>query len=116
MPGPLLRRQARTLVLAWLALLALMLSSLGSAYLQLGIVNSFAGLAIAAVKSAIVLWIFMGLRQASGLLRLVALVGFGAFGLLLILSGVDYLTRPAAPAPVERAQQLRPPRADLDTS
>src|SRR5213076_957779 len=52
-------RQVRRLALAWIALLALMFASLGSAYVLLGIGNAVAGLVIASVKVAIVIALFM---------------------------------------------------------
>jgi hypothetical protein len=53
-------------------LLALMFASLGSAYLRLGAFNVVAGLAIAGIKAALVLWLFMRLRDAPALMRFVA--------------------------------------------
>ncbi|MCK9686282.1 cytochrome C oxidase subunit IV family protein [Scleromatobacter humisilvae] len=103
-------RTARTLGLAWIALLALMLASLGSAYLKLGPWNMVGGLVIAAIKAAIVAWLFMRLREAGPLIRLVAVVGLGVWGILIALSGVDYETRALTPAAVQRPQQLLPPQ------
>ncbi len=108
---PELRRTARTLGLAWAALLALMLASLGSAYLKLGPWNMVAGLVIAAIKAAIVGWLFMRLRESGTLVRLVAGVGLGVWLVLVVLSGVDYETRATTPAPVQRPQQLLPEQA-----
>ena len=54
-------RPVRRLLLAWAALVALMLASLGSAYLPLGAGNLVAGVVIAAVKTGIVAWVFMRL-------------------------------------------------------
>ena len=101
-------RTARLLGLAWLALLALMLASLGSAYLRLGPWNMVAGLTIAAIKAALVAWLFMRLREAGPLIRLVAVVGLGVWLILVALSGVDYQTRSKTPADVQRPQQLLP--------
>ena len=101
-------RTARLLGLAWLALLALMLASLGSAYLRLGPWNMVAGLTIAAIKAALVAWLFMRLREAGPLTRLVAVVGLGVWLILVALSGVDYQTRSKTPADVQRPQQLLP--------
>ena len=105
--SPGLARRTRTIAAAWLALLALMLASLGSAYLKLGPWNMVAGLVIAAVKSAIVAWLFMRLREAGPLIRLVAIVGLGVWLILLVLSGVDYETRHVAPAAVQQPRQLQ---------
>jgi len=101
-------RTARTLAITWLALLALMLASLGSAWLKLGPWNMVAGLAIAAIKAGLVAWLFMRLREAGPLIRLVAVVGLGAWFILIGLSGVDYATRSRTPAAVQRPEQLLP--------
>ena len=106
--SPGFARSARTIATAWLALLVLMLASLGSAYLKLGSWNMVAGLAIAAVKTAIVAWLFMRLRESGALIRLVAVVGLGVWCILLVLSGVDYETRRVTPAAVQRPLQLSP--------
>ena len=108
MTSPAFARSARTIASAWLALLALMLASLGSAYLKLGPWNMVAGLAIAAVKSTIVAWLFMRLRESGPLIRLVAAVGLGVWFILLALSGVDYETRHVTPAAVQRPRQVPP--------
>ena len=105
---PPFTRTVRTLGLTWLMLLALMLASLGSAYLRLGPGNMVAGLAIAATKAALVAWLFMRLREAGALIRLAAVVGLGVWLILVALSGVDYQTRSRTPAAVERPQQLLP--------
>jgi cytochrome c oxidase subunit 4 len=104
-------RTVRLLGATWLALLALMLASLGSAYLRLGPWNMVSGLAIATIKAALVAWLFMRLREAGPLIRLVAVVGLGVWLILVALSGVDYRTRSKTPADVQRPQQLLPVRA-----
>jgi cytochrome c oxidase subunit 4 len=95
---------------AWVALLGLMLLSLASAYLNLGPWNVVAGLAIAAIKSAIVVWLFMRMRTSGPLIRLAAAAGVGVLAILSGLSGVDYLTRAQTPSAVQRPQQLLPPQ------
>jgi cytochrome c oxidase subunit 4 len=104
-------RTARTLGLAWAALLLLMLASLGSAYLKLGPWNMVSGLVIAGIKAAIVAWLFMRLREAGPLIRLVAIAGLGLWSIQVGLSGVDYETRSTTPAAVQRPQQLAPVQA-----
>ncbi len=103
-----LARHARTLAIAWAALLALMLTSLGSSYLSLGAGNAAAGLVIAVLKSAIVVWLFMRLSSASAMVRIVAVTALGTLLLLFALSGVDYATRLDEPAPVQAPQQIEP--------
>ncbi|MDQ6640599.1 MAG: Caa(3)-type oxidase subunit IV [Pseudomonadota bacterium] len=107
-----LARELRRLLFAWAALIALMLSSLGSAYLSLGVGNLVAGLAIALVKIAIVVWLFMRLGRASATLRIAAAIGLAAWLLLAGLSGVDYATRAHEPAAVQRPGQLVPLQTD----
>jgi cytochrome c oxidase subunit IV len=100
------KRHAFKLLLAWLALLVLMLSSLGSAYLSLGVGNLIAGVAIAIVKSSIVALLFMRLAGSSATVRLVAVVGIAMWLLLAGLSGVDYATRSRQPAAFQLPRQL----------
>jgi cytochrome c oxidase subunit IV len=102
------RRRRRHIAIAWVALLALMLASLGSAYLSLGPGNLIAGLAIAAIKSAIVIVLFMGIARSSAMVRIAAGAALATWLLLVALSGVDYATRPHEPAIFQQPQQLPP--------
>jgi cytochrome c oxidase subunit 4 len=104
-------RARRTIALSWIALLLLMLTSLGSAYVKLGPWNMVTGLVIAGIKAAIVAWLFMRLREAGALIRLAAVAGLAAWCILLALSGVDYATRTLTPTAVQRPQQLPPVHA-----
>ena len=110
-PAPAFARTARAIGIAWFALVVLMLASLGSAWLKLGAFNVVAGLVIAAIKAAVVAWLFMRLREAGPLIRLVAVIGVGVWFILIGLSGVDYETRALTPAAVQRPQQLLPVQA-----
>jgi cytochrome c oxidase subunit IV len=110
------RSVATKLVLAWLALLALMTTSLASAYVALGVGNLIAGLAIAAIKTSIVVWLFMDLRIASGVVRAVAAVAAVMLAVLFTLSGVDYRTRLHEPAAVQSPRQIEPLVADDDAA
>jgi caa(3)-type oxidase subunit IV len=94
---------------AWLALIALMLTSLASAYVPMGPWNLVAGLAIATVKSLVVLTVFMGLLRGPALLRIAAAIGFAMLALLVSLAGIDYATRIVQPAPIQQPQQLHRP-------
>ena len=98
MTDPEFRRHGRRLLGAWAALIVLMLASLASAYVPLGLGNLAVGLAIAVAKSTIVAALFMGLARESAVLRLVGGFALGTLALLIGLSGIDYATRPAAPA------------------
>jgi len=85
--------------LVWVALMVLLLLTLGSAYLKLGVWNGVINLAIAAVKAMLVAIFFMHLRSASALLRIVAAVALLMLALLFGLSRSDYATRLIQPAP-----------------
>jgi cytochrome c oxidase subunit 4 len=102
------RHSGRRLVFAWLALLALMSTSLASSYVHLGVGNVVAGVAIAAIKTAIVAWWFMHLRTSSAMVRLTAVAALFMLTLLLSLSGLDYRTRLDRPAVVQAPRQLAP--------
>ena len=98
----------RRLVVAWLALLLLLAASAGTARLHLGIGNLVASLGIAALKTAIVAWVFMELRAAPALFRVVALVGAAALAVMLSLGLVDLLSRRDEPSAWQTPQQVAP--------
>jgi cytochrome c oxidase subunit 4 len=81
------------LLLVWAALLGLLATTLGLAYLPLGAFKPFVAYGIATLKAALILWFFMDLRRESGLLRLAAAAGFAWLSVLLILVAGDYLAR-----------------------
>lgn len=94
------RRIARALLSAWwtnfgiwVALLVLLFSSLGFAYVPLGAWNLPVGLLIAAIKAGLVGYFFMSLRKASPLILLC--VGAGALFVLTMytLAYNDLFTR-----------------------
>lgn len=101
-------KSVRPLLLTWLALLVLLLASAGAALLPLGWVNTFIGLGIALVKALLVAIIFMRLRSAPTLLRIVAVTGAAALILLFALSTADYATRPELPAPWQQPSTVAP--------
>lgn len=104
------RRQARVLVAVWVALLVLLFSSLGSAWLHLGILNLVAGLAIAALKIALIVRWFMQLDRSPRWSVLAALVAACALALLAGLTVFEGTTRPRDPAVFQQPDQLPPLR------
>ena len=104
-----IRTLRRPLVLTWLALLVLLSISAGTAWIQLGWVNTAIGLAVATLKTVLVALVFMRLRVTHPLLRLTALAGMTTLALLFILSGADYVTRSEAPAPWQPPSTVAPP-------
>src|SRR5262249_53596989 len=92
----------------WLALIVLLLASLGSAYLPLGIGNFVAGMAIAAIKTAIVVVVFMQIGRALPVTRIAAAIGVALVLVLAALSGLDFATRRVEPAAWQSPQQVQP--------
>jgi cytochrome c oxidase subunit 4 len=80
-------------VLVWLGLMALLALTIGVTFAPLGAWRFPISLAIAAVKAALVVWVFMELRAASGATRLVLVAALVALGLLMLLSGLDAAIR-----------------------
>lgn len=83
----------RTYVLVWAALIALLLLTLGSAYVPLGRFNAAINLAIAAAKALLVIFFFMHLRSAHYMLRIAATAGFFWLAILIGLSLTDFAVR-----------------------
>jgi len=74
--------------LIWLALLTLLLTSCGTAYVPLGNWNTAIGIAIAFGKAGLVALLYMELNRAKSLIRLAGAAGllfvFVLFGLTMI--------------------------------
>ncbi|MGZ5095016.1 MAG: cytochrome C oxidase subunit IV family protein [Burkholderiales bacterium] len=83
----------------WLALIALLLATLGSAYLPMGVWNGIANLVIATVKALLVAFVFMQLRADRPAFRIVVVAALFTLGLLFALSQADYATRVQYVAP-----------------
>ena len=81
------------LILAWVALLVLLGTTLGFAYVPMGQFNWLVALGIAGIKALIVLAVFMELRQGPSLRWVFAVAGFFWLTILFVLSLTDYLTR-----------------------
>jgi cytochrome c oxidase subunit 4 len=83
------------LVFVWSALVGLLLVTVGASFVLTGQVSLMTSMAIALAKAALIFWFFMDLREQGGLIRLIA-IGAGAWVLiLLVLTFLDYFTRPA---------------------
>jgi cytochrome c oxidase subunit 4 len=92
------------LVATWVALLACLALTAASSYVPMGAWNNVANFAISCIKAALIAIFFMELRGAAALIRLAAFVGLVWLALLFGLSGTDYVTRSAAPAPWDTPQ------------
>ncbi|GGB48470.1 hypothetical protein GCM10011505_31930 [Tistrella bauzanensis] len=84
-----------SLVLAWAAMVALLGLTIAASFVLSGPFSIAAAIGIALAKAGIIFWVFMHLRQESGLLRLAAVGALVWLMILLLLSGVDYATRAA---------------------
>ena len=80
-------------VLVWLALLALLALTIGSAFLSLGWANTPLNLAISVTQAALVMLFSMHLRSAHPLMRIIAVIGFFGIAILITLSLFDVLAR-----------------------
>jgi cytochrome c oxidase subunit 4 len=103
-----MRREARSLVLVWLALMVLLGASAASAVVSLGVWNTVLNLGIALVKAALVMLFFMHLRRSHVLVRLAAGAGIATLAILFALSASDYATRKTVPAPYQPPRQQAP--------
>jgi cytochrome c oxidase subunit 4 len=99
----------RVLVISWVALLALLGTTVFAAYQPLGSFNLFIALLIATTKASIVAAVFMELRERSGLTIAFAAAGFFWLGILIWLSGIDFMTRPELPSLTAAPALLRSP-------
>ena len=88
-PGDLWRRNLPV----WVALMALLALSAWAAYWPFGRIDTALGFAIAGIKAALVALVFMQLRHASGLVRVVAACGLFWAAILFTLTLADVLSR-----------------------
>lgn len=84
---------ARTYIVIWLALLVLTGITWGISYLDLGLWNAAAALAVASVKAALVALYFMHLRQEGRLVWAFALFPLGFLALIIFGTLADTLFR-----------------------
>lgn len=95
---------ARKYVLVWLSLLTLLGLSAGSAYIDLAWGNTAVNFAIALIKLALIMVVFMRALQGEGALRLAFGAAVFILTLLAFLSFGDYFTRELHPAPWREPQ------------
>lgn len=84
---------AKTYLKTWAALLALLLLTVGAAYLNFGRFNLVLALAIAGAKALLIILVFMHIKWGSRLLHVAAFAGALWLAILLALTLGDYLTR-----------------------
>jgi cytochrome c oxidase subunit IV len=84
-------------LIAWLVLMGLLGLSILTAYLPLGQFHPLANFGIAVVQAAIVLAIFMRLKDPPAIKRVFAGAGFFWLLFLFGIGVIDYLTRAGFP-------------------
>ena len=80
-------------------LMALLLLTLGAAYVDLGAFHVAVSLGIAVAKALFIIAIFMHVRYSHSLVWVFACAAFLWLGILITLSLSDYLTRGLVPIP-----------------
>jgi len=83
----------KTLILTWVALMALLCITALASLLPMGPINALLNIAIAVAKTTLVAMFFMHLRHSIALPRLAAAAALVMLSLLFILSSADFLTR-----------------------
>jgi cytochrome c oxidase subunit 4 len=83
----------RTYFFVYLALLVLLLATVGAHYLNLGVFNFIITLAIAAIKALLVILFFMHVRLSDTTTKLFVGAGFIWLAILIGLTLTDYFTR-----------------------
>lgn len=99
----------RTLVLVYLALMALLAVTIGATFLPLGPLRPVANIGIAALKTGLIVWVFMHLREVTPMVRLFAAIGVVWLALLIGIGLSDWLTRAPQPAPPGPAPVAKEP-------
>jgi cytochrome c oxidase subunit 4 len=89
----------RNYVAAWVALLVLVPTMIGLAYLPLGAFTALAVYATSALEAVLVMSYFMHLTRSGTLTRVFALAGFFWLMFLFVLSLSDFMTRTRITAP-----------------
>lgn len=79
------------------ALLALLLATVGVAYVDLGALNPIVAISVATAKMVLILLYFMHLRYSTPLARLVVVSGLLWLAILLVFTLSDYFTRTMTP-------------------
>lgn len=86
-------RQRRVVAQVFVVLLALLALTMAVAQVDFGWGNVVANLAIASVKTLLILWYFMHLREMETLLRFFAVAAAVWLGILFAFGLSDFLTR-----------------------
>jgi cytochrome c oxidase subunit IV len=83
----------RTNIAVFVALLVLLVATVGAAYLPLGIMHVPVAMTIAVVKAALIMLFFMHLLHSHRLMMIVSVASFFWLAIMVALTLNDYLTR-----------------------
>lgn len=83
----------RTYVMVWVSLLVLTVITYVVATFDFGLLNAPIALAVAGIKAALVVLVFMGVRYNTPLTKVVAVSGLFWLVIMFALTLNDYLTR-----------------------
>ena len=87
------KKEAAQAILTYLALLVLLVISVGLRLFHLGVLESLLLLVIAGIEAAVVFLFFMRVQSSSKLIWLFASGGFLWLGILLVFVISDYVSR-----------------------
>lgn len=83
----------RTYAMVAAALVVLTFATIGASYLPIGRWHGLVALAFATLKALLVLMFFMNVRHSGPLMKIVIIVALFWFGVLVVGTMNDYLTR-----------------------
>ncbi len=83
----------RTYVFVAIALVLLTLGTIGASYLPLGPFHAIVALAFAIAKASLIVFFFMNVRHSGPMMKIVIIVALFWFGILMMGTLDDYLTR-----------------------
>lgn len=89
----------RRYLFVFFGLIALTITTILVAQIDLGEYNFIVAMTIAVIKGSLVVWFFMHVNQASSLTRLFVGAGFFWLAILLVFVLSDYLSRGWLPRP-----------------
>jgi cytochrome c oxidase subunit IV len=90
-----------TYLVVWVALLVLLAATVAISYVQLGVLNIVATIAIAAIKALIIIMYFMHVRYGPRLVWVFVGAGFFWLAIMFTLAFGDYYTRIYMPMPTD---------------
>jgi cytochrome c oxidase subunit IV len=83
----------RTNIAIFVALLVLLIATVGAAYLPLGVMHVPVAMTIAVAKAALIMLFFMHLLHSHKLMMIISVASFFWLAIMVALTLNDYLTR-----------------------